>query len=152
MNLSRRHVALPALAAGLSWGGLTAVAETAPLSRDEAAVIANTDAHRAALFAADAKVLEALSAPQLSYGHSDGRVEDRITFVANATNGKTKWLSLAYQDVTARIVGNTAITRFKFVGENQTGDKRNSVNLGVLMVWQKQGAMWKVLARQAYKS
>ena len=151
MNINRRHLALPALLAGLPWGGVMAAAETAPLSRDEAAVIASTDAHRAALFAGDAKALEALSAPQLSYGHSDGHVEDRITFVANATNGKTKWLSLAYQDVTARIVGNAAITRYRFVGENETGDKKNSVNLGVLMVWQKQQGEWRLLARSATK-
>ena len=34
----------------------------------------------------------------LSYSHSDGHVEDKATFIANATNGKSKWLSLEYKD------------------------------------------------------
>jgi hypothetical protein len=141
-----------AITAGLTAGTpVLAALATAPLSRDELAVITNTEAHRAALMAADAKALDTLSAPQLSYGHSDGHVEDKATFIANATSGKTKWLSLAYEDLTARVVGTAAITRFRFVGENQTGDKKSAANLGVLMVWQKQAGVWKLLARQAVK-
>ena len=159
MTIRRRELGLRLVAGAvtLASGGLTpalaALAPTgaAPLSRDEAAVISNTEAHRAALMAADAKALDTLSAAQLSYGHSDGHVEDKATFIANATNGKSKWLSLAYEDLTARVVGTAAITRFRFVGENQTGDKKTSVNLGVLMVWQKQAGVWKLLARQAVK-
>ena len=156
MNIGRRHLSLPALAFGMLAAAPAVVPSAfAPSANaataDEAAVAKNTEAHRAALMAGDAKALDRLSAPELSYSHSDGHIEDKATFIANATNGKTKWLSLAYNDTTVRVVGDAAIVRFKFVGENQTGDKKNDVNLGILMVWQKQHGKWKLLARCSTK-
>jgi ketosteroid isomerase-like protein len=151
MNIDRRHLALPALALGMLAVAPAFAPSAFALTADETAVAKNTEAHRAALMAADAKALDALSAPELSYSHSDGHIEDKATFIANATNGKTKWLSLAYNDTTVRVVGDAAIVRFKFVGENQAGDKKNQVNLGILMVWLKQSGKWKLLARCSTK-
>ena len=151
MHIDRRHIALPALALGMLAAASALAPPTFAVTSDEAAVAEKTEAHRAALVANDAKALDELSAPELSYSHSDGHIEDKATFIANATNGKTKWLSLAYNDTTVRVVGDAAIVRFKFVGENQTGDKKNQVNLGILMVWQKQQGEWKLLARCSTK-
>src|SRR5271157_1009651 len=150
MRIDRRH-ALPALAFGILAAAPAFAPSAYAVTADEAAVAKNTEAHRVALMAADAKELDALSAPELSYSHSDGHIEDKATFIANATNGKTKWLSLAYNDTTVRVVGDAAIVRFKFVGENQTGDKKSQINLGILMVWQKQQGEWKLLARCSTK-
>ena len=146
MNINRRHLAGSAIAVGLAFAG----SALAALS-DEAQVLKNTRAHRDALSAADAKALDTLSAPQLSYSHSDARVEDKATFIANATSGKSKWLSLAYDDIKVNVVGSTAIVRFHFVGENQVGDKKSQPNLAILMIWQKQSGQWKLLARASTK-
>jgi len=147
MNINRRQLALPALAIGL----LGAVPAFAGI--DEDAVTKNVEAFRAAQFAADAKTLEGLCAPELSYSHSDGRVEDKATFVTNATDGKSKFISLAYQDLSVRIVGSAAIVRFHWVGESQSvpDGKKSSTNLHILMNWQKQGADWKLLTRGSTK-
>lgn len=74
-------------------------------------------------------------AAELSYSHSDGRVEDKATFVANATDGKSKFISLAYQDVKIRVVGPAAIVRFHWVGESESvpDGKKSSTNLQILM-------------------
>jgi ketosteroid isomerase-like protein len=143
MNINRRQLALPALAIGL----LGAVPAFAGI--DEDAVTKNVEAFRAAQFAADAKTLEGLCAPELSYSHSDGRVEDKATFVTNATDGKSKFISLAWQDLSVRVVGSAAIVRFHWVGESQSvpDGKKSSTNLHILMNWQKQGADWKLLTR-----
>ena len=148
MKIDRRHLALPALAIGLL-GALPAVAASA----DEAAVKKNLDAFRAAQFAADAKGLTALCAPELSYSHSDGHVEDKATFVTNATAGKSKFLSLEWQDPTIRIVGDSALARFHWVAESQAvaDGKKSATNLHILMVWQKQAGDWKLLARGSTK-
>jgi hypothetical protein len=69
--------------------------------------------------AADAKALDALCAPELSYSHSSGKVEDKPTFIANSTDGKSKYLSLEYQDTTIRVVGPAAIVRFHWVAEQR---------------------------------
>jgi ketosteroid isomerase-like protein len=148
MNIDRRHLVLPALAVGLL-GVVPAFAASA----DEDAVATNVEAFRAAQFAADAKALDALCAPELSYSHSDGRVEDKATFIANATSGKSKFLSLAYGDPKIRVVRAAAIVRFHWVAESQSvaDGTKSATNLHILMNWQKQGADWKLLSRASTK-
>jgi ketosteroid isomerase-like protein len=148
MNIDRRQLALPALAIGLL-GVVPALAASA----DEEAVAKSVEAFRAAQVAADAKAFDALCAPELSYSHSDGRVEDKAVFIANATNGKSKWLSLKYEDSKVRVVGDAAIVRFHWLGEQESAadGKKSSTNLHILMNWQKQGADWKLLTRASTK-
>src|SRR5262249_2074421 len=99
------------------------------------------------------KAFDALCAAELSYSHSDGHVEDKATFIANATNGKSKVLSLEYLDPQIRVVGTAAIVRFHWVGESQSvaDGKKSNTNLHILMNWQKQGADWKLLSRASTK-
>src|SRR6202790_5238567 len=146
MNIDRRQLALPALAIGL-----LGVVPVFAASADEDAVAKKVEAFRAAQFTADAKAFDALCAAELSYSHSDGRVEDKATFIANATNGKTKYLSLEYQDPNIRVVDTAAIVRFHWVAESQAvaDGKKSATNLHILMNWQKQGADWKLLSRSA---
>jgi ketosteroid isomerase-like protein len=149
MNMHRRQLSLLALAVGLL-GALPAFAAEAD---EDAAVAKNVVAFRAAQIAADAKALDALCAAELSYSHSDGRVEDKATFIANATSGKSKFLSLAYDDMKIRVVGNAAVVRFHWVGESASAadGKKSATNLHILMNWQKQGADWKLLSRASTK-
>ena len=148
MNIDRRQLALPVLALGLL-GVMPALAASA----DEEAVAKNVEAFRKAQIAANAEALAALCAAELSYSHSDGHVEDKATFIANATNGKSKTLSLEYQDLKIAVVGPAAIVRFHWVGESETisDGKKNSTNLHILMNWQKQGGEWKLLSRASTK-
>jgi uncharacterized protein DUF4440 len=148
MKINRRELALPALAVGL-----LSVVPAFAASADEEAVAKNVEAFRAAQFTANAEVLAALCAAELSYSHSSGQVEDKATMIANATNGKTKFLSLEYQDTKIRVVGSSAIVRFHWVGEQEAvaDGKKSSTNLHILMNWQKQGADWKLLSRAATK-
>jgi ketosteroid isomerase-like protein len=148
MNIDRRQLALPALAIGL-----LGVVPVFAASADEDAVAKSVDAFRAAQVAADAKAFDALCAAELSYSHSDGRVEDKAAFIANATNGKSKFLSLKYEDTKIRVVGPAAIVRFHWLGEAEAvaDGKKSSTNLHILMNWQKQGADWKLLTRASTK-
>ncbi len=116
-------------------------------------VAKSVEAFRKAQIAADAKAFDALCAAELSYSHSDGRVEDKATFIANATSGKSKFLSLEYQDPQIRVVGPAAIVRFHWVAESQSiaDGKKSNTNLHILMNWQKQGADWKLLSRASTK-
>jgi hypothetical protein len=148
MDIDRRHLVLPALAVGLV-GVVPALAGSA----DEDAVAKNVEAFRLAQIAADPKAFDALCAAELSYSHSDARVEDKATFIANATNGKSRFLSLEYKDPQIRVVGPAAIVRFRWVSEGQSvaDGKKTSNNLHILMNWQKQGADWKLLTRASTK-
>jgi hypothetical protein len=151
MNIDRRQLALPALAIGLL--GVIPSVMPAFAGADEDAVAKNLEAFRAAQVSANAEILASLCAAELSYSHSDGRVEDKAAFIAGATNGKSKVLSLVYEDPKIRVVGPAAIVRFHWLGEAESvaDGKKSSTNLHILMNWQKQGSDWKLLSRGSTK-
>jgi ketosteroid isomerase-like protein len=152
MNINRRELALPALAIGSLGLGLLGVVPAFAASADEETVAKNVEAFRVAQIKADPEALDALCPAELSYSHSSGKVEDKATFIANATDGKSKFLSLAYEDTKIRVVGPAAIVRFHWLGEEAVADgKKSSTNLHILMNWQKQGADWKLLSRASTK-
>ena len=120
-------------------------------SSDEAAVAQAVEAFRNAMLKADRGQFTALTAEQLSYGHSAGRVENKAQFIDAATSGQSTWKFITLTDQTNNIVGNTAIVRHTLTGETERDGKTNPVKIGVLMVWQKQDSHWKLLARQAVR-
>jgi ketosteroid isomerase-like protein len=152
MQIDRRRLASGVGVSALAVGLLGVVPAFAG-SADEEAVAKNVEAFRAAQVAADAKAFDALCAAELSYSHSDARVEDKATFIANATNRKSRLLSLAYNDMKIRVVGPAAIVRFHWVAESEAvaDGKKSSTNLHILMNWQKQGGDWKLLTRASTK-
>jgi hypothetical protein len=149
--INRRQVSLSMLS--LPMLGFLGTIPANAASADEVAVVKALEAFRTAQMAAEFAVLDALCTAELSYSHSDGRVEDKAAFITNATSGKSKFLALAYKDPTIRVVGNSAIVRFNWVGEQQAvaDGKKTATNLHILMNWQKQGSDWKLLSRGATK-
>ena len=154
MTISRRLMTVSAPMFGALTIGLLGTQAAQAETADDQAVAKQLEAFRTAQVAADAKAFDALCAPQLSYSHSDARVEDKATFIKNATtNRNAKTLSLAYQDPKISIVGPAAIVRFNWVSESEAiaDGKKSTTKLHVLMNWQKQGADWKLLSRAATK-
>src|SRR5689334_23220527 len=92
MNISRRHLTgrLPVAGLAVAFGLLQTSAARA-LTGDEEAVAKRLEAFRNAQFGHDAKGLDGLCAAELSYSHSDARVEDKATFIKNATSDKSKF-------------------------------------------------------------
>ena len=154
MNISRRHVTgrLPAL--GLVAVGLLGAGAAQALTPDEEAVAKRLEEFRSAQVAADPEAFGELCAAELSYSHSDAHIEDKATFIKNATAArKSKFLVLDYKDPSIRVVGDVAIVRFHWVGESEAiaDGKKSSTNLHILMNWQKQGGDWKLLSRASTK-
>ena len=150
MSITRRHLAVAgALALGGVdlWRSSSVVAESA----DEAAVAQAIEAMRKAFLAQEKTQLEALCAEELSYGHSDGRVENKAQFINGVMTRKAILKSLTLSDHTIAIVGTVAIARHTWASESETDGKATSTKIGVLQVWQKQGGAWKLLARQSVR-
>lgn len=150
MNIDRRNVALPVLAAGL----LAALpADSQAAGAEEAAVQKRVLAFRDAQRAKDAKVLTAMTMAELSYSHSDAHVEDQAVFVTNATSTKSKVISIEYNDIWVKVVGDVALVRFHWTSESEivADGSHSKANLHVLMVWKKAGGVWKLLARCSTK-
>jgi hypothetical protein len=87
----------------------------------------------------------------MTYGHSSGLTQTKSEFIADATSGKTAWISIGFEEQRSRVVGGAAVSRYVFVGESQSGGKVNALRFGAVMVWQMQGGYWKLLVRQGYK-
>ena len=148
MNIDRRQLALPVLALGI---GLMSVVP-AFAGADEDAVAKNVETFRVAQAAGNAEGIASLCAEELSYSHSNAKVDTKASLLDGVTKANYKWTSLEYKDPTIRIVGPTAIVRFNFVGEQEfTDGKKTPQNLHILMNWQKQGNDWKLLSRAATK-
>ena len=146
MDIDRRGLILPALALGL----LCTVPAFA--GADEDAVSKNVEAFRAAQKAGNAEALVSLLAEDLSYSHSNAKIDTKASLLDGVAKANYKWTSLEYKDPTVKVVGPAAIVRFNFVGEQEfTDGKKTPQNLAILMNWQKQGGEWKLLSRAATK-
>jgi ketosteroid isomerase-like protein len=153
MKPGRRYLLGRLPVVGLVAVGLLGTRRAFALSPDEEAVAKKVEAFRQAQVAKDAKELGVLTAPELSYSHSDAHIEDKETFIKNATADSSKLLSLEYKDPWIRVVGDTAMVRFHWIGESEAAadGKKSSTNLHVLMTWQKQHGEWKLLSRASTK-
>ena len=148
MKINRRHLAL---------AGVTAfsVASVLPnmqaLADDEASLKDAVEQLRKAILSADKAKLDALTAAELSYGHSSAVVQDKATFIDGVVNRKTTVKSLDFPDLKTGINGTSGWTRHRFVSDSEQDGKATHTDIGVLGVWQKQGSDWKLFARQGYK-
>jgi ketosteroid isomerase-like protein len=150
MQLTRRDLAAAgvlAIGAANLLSGSPAQAEAG----DEASVKQSVEALREALLKADKPELERLTADQVSYGHSDGRVQDKPEFINGVMTRKATVKSITFPDLKVSVAGDAAIARHLYESESETDGKLNNVKIGVLSVWQKQSGSWKLLARQGYK-
>ena len=151
MDVSRRDLAVAgavALAApGLLLGGFT----SADAAADEAAVTENVEVLRKALLEANKAKLEQVASAQISYGHSDGRVETKDQFINGVMTRKQVVKSLAFPELKVAVVGDAAIARHIYLAESELEGKQTTTKIGALQVWQKQDGTWKLLARQGFR-
>ena len=104
---------------------------------------------RKAMLDADKATLESILAPELSYGHSSGKIEDKAMLVRSISTGESDFITMELTEQSIKMAGKTAIVRHKLAGDINDGGRPGSVKLLVLQIWQKQGPDWKLLARQA---
>ena len=120
-------------------------------SKKEKAIAAAVETLRKAMLDGNKAALEKITASELSYGHSSGKMEDKAAFVEALSSGKSDFLNINLSEQSIIVAGNTAIVRHKLTGNIQDNGQPVNANLGVLLVWQNQKGQWKLLARQAFK-
>lgn len=120
-------------------------------NKEEAAVTAAVENLKKAMIDGDKAGLQNITADQLSYGHSSGKVEDKATFVDNIATGKSDFVTIELTNQTIAIAGDAAIVRHTLSATTNDGGNPGSVKLNILLIWQKQKGQWKLLARQAVK-
>lgn len=120
-------------------------------SKDQTAVTQAVEQLRRLLVDPDKGKLEALTTPELTYGHSSGKIENRAEFVEALVSGASDFTAIDLTGQTVTIVDNTAWVRHNLMGQTLNDGKPGQTKLGVLMVWLRQKGAWKLLARQAVK-
>jgi len=104
-----------------------------------------------AMISRDKPMLDKLTAESLSYGHSTGLVENKTAFTSNILTGTTKFSQIGQTDQTIENSGDLAIVRNISTIKGTRADGLLDIKIGILMVWRKEGADWKLVARQGYK-
>jgi len=148
MELSRRHLAA---ASALVLAAPTLIRSAQAQSADEAAVKKTVEELRTAWLKQDKAKIESLTAAQLSYSHSDARLEDKAKFINGVMTRKATFKSLEWPEMTVQVVGANAVVRHLWVSESELDGKVNNTKIGVMQVWQKQDGGWKLLARASWK-
>ena len=94
MTVTRRTLGRHIAAAAVLSSGALALAGTVPAfaQANDAAAVADAVANLTkAMLAADRAGLTALTADQLSYGHSSGKLEDKAAFIGVIADKKTHY-------------------------------------------------------------
>lgn len=117
----------------------------------ETQVLAAVEQLKSAMINAEKDALLKLTAKDLSYGHSSGKVEDQSTFVETIASGKSDFVSIDFKNQSVKVSGKTALVRHQLHATTNDGGKPGEAHIGVLLVWQKQDREWKLLGRQAFK-
>ena len=150
MDLSRRDLVV-AGAVTLGASGLLLSGSAGAQAGDEAAVAAAVETLRKGLLEPDKAKLEQVAAAQISYGHSDGRVETKEQFINGVMTRKQVVKSLEFPELKVAVVGNAAIARHIYLSQSELDGKPTTTRIGALQVWQKQDGAWKLLARQGFR-
>lgn len=120
-------------------------------SKKETAVANAVEKLRIAMVDGVKEKLEAAVSDKLSYGHSGGHVEGKAEFVEKIVSGKSDFVSIDLTEQTISIIGKTAVVRHILTAKTNDNGKPGEVHLRILLVFQKNGGSWKLLARQAVK-
>ena len=118
-------------------------------TEEEKTIASNIESLNKAMLSVDEKTLNKLTADQLTYGHSSGRLEDKKEFIRKITSRENIYAEITTTNLAINKSGDVAICRFHsdvIVGD---GNRQANLKLFVLMVWQKQSGEWKLLARQS---
>lgn len=120
-------------------------------TKNEKNVAAAAERLRIAMIDGNRAQLEELVTDKLSYGHSGGAIDDKKTFVEKIASGQSDFVTIDITEQQISVSGKTAIVRHILKAKTNDGGKPGEVHLRILLVWQKQGGQWKLLARQAVK-
>lgn len=119
-------------------------------TKDEKAVAAAVEFMRKSMISGNRADLAKLVDDDLLYSHSSGVVQDKKTFIEAIATKKSDFVAIDLTEQTIKVSGDMAIVRHKLSAKINKGGKPDSEVLGVMLVFRKQGDVWKLLARQAF--
>jgi ketosteroid isomerase-like protein len=95
--------------------------------------------------------LKALTAENLTYGHSSGKVQDKKDFIADIETGKSAFKTLEMQNQTITVSGDVALVRHHFSAQAIKGTELVPTEIENFQIWQKKSGKWLLVGRQAFR-
>jgi ketosteroid isomerase-like protein len=99
----------------------------------------------------DIAELNALTAENLTYGHSSGKIQDKKAFITDIETGKSAFKTLEMQNQTITVSGDVALVRHHFSAQALKGTEVVPTEIENFQIWQKQDGKWLLVGRQAFK-
>ncbi len=99
----------------------------------------------------DLKQLQSLTAENLTYGHSSGKIQNKQEFIADIETGRSGFKTLEMQKQTITLSGDTALVRNHFSALAVNSGKEVPTEIENFQIWQKQKGHWLLIGRQAFK-
>ncbi|KAA8718486.1 nuclear transport factor 2 family protein [Pseudomonas cannabina] len=127
----------------------TGYAAAAP--SDEADVAQAVDKLTQAMWHKDITQLKALTADNLTYGHSSGTIQDKQAFIADIETGKSAFNELKMLNQNITLSGDVAMVRNHFSAQAVNSGKVVPTEIENFQIWQKQNGQWLLIGRQAFR-
>lgn len=106
---------------------------------------------RLAMISPSATALADLFADDLSYGHSDGKLDTKASISGSLLDGSSDFTTIDLSEQTVSVNGDVAIVRHRLVADTNDSGRPGHVKLKILLIWQRQDGDWRLLARQAVR-
>lgn len=99
----------------------------------------------------DSSALDKLILPNLSYGHSSGKIQTKQEFLHSLLSGESDFVDITLTDQSVILQNKTALVRHTLNAKTNDKNVPGNVKLYILLIWSKEKAGWKLLGRQAVK-
>lgn len=104
-----------------------------------------------AMLDSDTLKLSKLTDNQLTYGHSSGKVQDKIAFLESFSSGATDFVKIDILEEHIQYFGNVAVVRHILSADTNDNKQSGHTDLKILLVWTLEKNNWKLITRQAVK-
>ena len=99
-----------------------------------------------ALLAADFATVDRLLADELSYTHSNAKVDAKAAYLAPLLSGRTRYQRLEPSEVSIRVYGETAILTGRMLSVALVAGSESRTDLRFTSVWILRDARWQMAA------
>jgi hypothetical protein len=104
-----------------------------------------------ALVKKDSLMLQDLLHDSVSYGHSNGLIENKLSIWKNLKSNYIQYNDIKYTHLKIQIYKNMAIVRYDAEIDVDFESKNYKLNLHTLQTWLLPNKNWQIIARQATK-
>lgn len=115
-----------------------------------ASVRAADDERVAATLAADPARLDAILSEALHYAHSNGKLDDKASFIGSLVSKNVLYESISYPRRDFAVVGSGIVLMTgRAVMQASSAGRKVVLDLNFLAVWREEGGKWRLLAWQS---